>query len=406
MNRIDVAILGSTGSIGTQALEVVSTHEHRFNVVALSAAGGRPDALARQVRHFKPKVVGVATDRFSSDSDELRLIKGAADAVGAEIVVGAEASATLAGMFPDATVLNGINGAVGLTSTLAALEAGSVLALANKESLVVGGAVVKAAVQYPGQVVPVDSEHSAIAQALLAGHHEKGMVSKVVTGRSDLESLVLTASGGPFRGMKRNQLQDVTAEQALAHPTWSMGPVVTVNSSTLMNKGLELIEASLLFDVPPTQIHPVIHPQSVVHSMVTWKDGSTIAQASYPDMKVPIALGMDWNWHHKGVGSPLRWDSPTEWTFEPVDNDTFPALAMAQHCLEQSGTHPAVYNGANEIAVDAFLKGRLGWLQIMDTVAKVVGEHEGVQNPSLEDILLAQDWAFERARQIVAGVTD
>ena len=454
--QIDVVILGSTGSIGTQALEVVSAHRHRFNVVALSAGGARIGALARQVLHFRPQIVGVETTAFgsrgdargpSSDADQWQALEKAVREVGAELLVGEGSSATIAGAFPSgpssATVLNGITGGTGLSSTLAALESGATLALANKESLVVGGAVVKRAVQYPGQVVPVDSEHSAIAQALLAGCHQRGMVARpgpsgpaqdgggqgspaqdgsgqggserrgdgnsragaaqCRPGRSDLHSLVLTASGGPFRGMKRNELRDVTAAQALAHPTWSMGPVVTVNSSTLMNKGLELIEASLLFDVPPTQITPVVHPQSIVHSMVTWNDGSTVAQASYPDMKIPIALGLDWNWHHEQVGAPLRWNEATTWTFEPVDHETFPALAMAHHCLQQSGTHPAVLNAANEVCVDAFLDGRIKWLQITDTVAKVVDEHQGIGDPSLEDILNVQEWASRRAAELVGS---
>ena len=445
MTQINVVILGSTGSIGTQALQVVSAHRRRFNVVALSAGGSRIGALARQVLHFRPEIVGVEAQdapfaaQLNTESDAERAnqweaLEKAVKKVGAQLLVGPGSSATIAGAFPNSTVLNGITGGTGLSSTLATLEAGATLALANKESLVVGGSVVKKAVQFPGQVVPVDSEHSAIAQALLAGCHQRGMVARPdkarpdkarpdsanrpdstrpdaarpsyeaqLSGRSDLQSLVLTASGGPFLGKKRNQLRDVKAEQALAHPTWSMGPVVTVNSSTLMNKGLELIEASLLFDVPPTQIAPVVHPQSIVHSMVTWNDGSTIAQASYPDMKIPIALGLDWNWHHEQVGAPLRWNEATAWTFEPVDHETFPALAMAHHCLQQSGTHPAVLNAANEVCVDAFLDGRIKWLQIMDTVARVVDEHEGIADPSLEDIMAVQDWATKRAEELVGG---
>ena len=209
-----------------------------------------------------------------------------------EILAGSGSVEVLASFAPQATVLNGITGGVGLGATLAALQAGSRLALANKESLVVGGALVKQAQVFPGQVVPVDSEHSAIAQSLLAGVHEKGMTSPVVTGRSEVAELVLTASGGPFRGRKASELTGMRAKDALAHPTWQMGPVVTVNSSTLMNKGLELIEAALLFDLPVGQITPVIHPQSIVHSAVTWQDGATILQASPPDMRIPIALGL------------------------------------------------------------------------------------------------------------------
>ncbi len=405
---IDVVVLGSTGSIGTQALEVIRDHPGHFRVVALSAAGSRPSEFAQQILQFRPRVAGLTgsplqPQGIGGKEAVPEIISDAANRIGTDLVVDPQASTDLAGMFPGATILNGINGGIGLEPTLAALRAGCILALANKESLVVGGSVVKRAVQYPAQVVPVDSEHSAIAQALLTGHHEKGLVSRTVTGQSDLLSLVLTASGGPFRGLKRNELACVTAKQALAHPTWEMGPVVTVNSSTLMNKGLELIEASLLFDVPPAQITPVIHPQSIVHSMVTWRDGSTITQASYPDMKVPISLGMDWNRHLDDVGVPMKWDQATSWTFEPVDHQTFPALKLAQQCLEASGTHTAVLNAANEVCVAAFLAGALDWLQILDIVTQVVEEHDGIANPDLADVLGVQEQAFARARELVSG---
>lgn len=401
---IDVVILGSTGSIGTQALEVVSSHPDRFRVVGLAAGGGRGHLLAEQVRRFRPQVVAVARDL--GDEGESQQVREAAAVVGAELLAGPAAPAQLAGAFPHATVLNGIDGAVGLASTLAALDAGSTLALANKESLVAGGPLVKRAMQRPAQVVPVDSEHSAIAQALLSGTHNRGMVAPDLDGRSDLHSLVLTASGGPFRGKKRSELHGVTAEQALAHPTWAMGPVVTVNSSTLMNKALELIEASLLFDVPPDQIAPVVHPQSIVHSMVTWNDGSTVAQASYPDMKVPIALGMDWPVHLRDIGAVMTWEQPVAWTFEPVDDETFPALDLARAALAASATHPAVLNAANEACVGLFLDGRIDWLSIADTVAAVLDEYECNQDPalvSLDDVLGAQDWAKARARELAGA---
>ncbi|MFZ1383035.1 MAG: 1-deoxy-D-xylulose-5-phosphate reductoisomerase, partial [Scrofimicrobium sp.] len=308
---IDVVILGSTGSIGTQALEVVRKYPERFNVVGIAAGGSDPVRFARQIREFSPKLVAVAKNHGDfTDQEELGRLRTSADSVGAELAFGFNAVSEVAGGFSTATVLNGINGGVGLAPTLAALEAGSTLALANKESLVVGAPVVKKALQRPGQIVPVDSEHSAIAQALMAGRHNRGLTSKNLDGESDLYSLVLTASGGPFRGMSRGELRDVTATQALAHPTWSMGPVVTINSSTLMNKGLEIIEASILFDVPPSRITPLVHPQSIVHSMVTWNDGSTVAQSAYPNMRVPIALGMDWPNHLEGVGAPLNWIKP------------------------------------------------------------------------------------------------
>lgn len=400
---ISVVILGSTGSIGTQALEVIRKHPQKFNVVGLAAAGSDPERLNRQIKEFSPELVAVAKnhDEFT-DRETLQLLRSSADLVGAELSFGPDSVSELAGTFRGATVLNGINGGVGLAPTLAALEAGSTLALANKESLVVGAPVVKKAVQRPGQIIPVDSEHSAIAQALMAGRHNRGLTSKNLDGESDLYSLVLTASGGPFRGMTRGELRDVTAQQALAHPTWSMGPVVTVNSSTLMNKGLEIIEASVLFDVPPSRITPVVHPQSIVHSMVTWNDGSTIAQAAYPNMRVPIALGLDWPNHLESVGAPLNWISPTEWTFEPVDEQTFPAVTLAQACLEMSQTHPAVMNASNEVCVDRFLAGGLSWLGIVDTVSQVVEEHDGVSAPSLDDIMEAQRWAVERTEQLIS----
>ena len=287
---------------------------------------------------------------------------------------------------------------------MAALGADCTLALANKESLVVGGALVKDAVRRPGQVVPVDSEHSAIAQALASGVHEKGLTSPVVTGRSEVADLILTASGGPFRGKTRAELADVTPAQAFAHPTWDMGPVVTINSSTLMNKGLELIEAHLLFDVEPEHIVPVIHPQSIVHSGVTWVDGATTLQASPPDMRLPISLGMTWPERLSEIEQPLRWDATSAWTFEPVDHETFPALNLARYAVGASATHPAVFNAANEVCVDAFVAGRLSYLGIVDTVGAIVEEHSGVAQPTLDDILGAQEWACARAEEHIRAL--
>ena len=302
------------------------------------------------------------------------------------------------------TVLNGVTGSVGLGPTLAALRSGARLALANKESLVVGGALVRAALARPGQVVPVDSEHSAIAQALASGRHEKGLTSPTVTGRSEVRRLVLTASGGPFRGRGRADLAGVTAAQALSHPTWAMGPVVTVNSSTLVNKGLELIEAHLLFDVPADDIVVVVHPQSVVHSMVEFTDGATIAQASPPDMRLPIALGLTWP-ERPDLGclvTPNSWAAPLSWDFEPLDEETFPAVSLARQAVRASATHPAVLNAANEQAVAAFLAGRLEWLDIVEVDASVVNEHEGLTDPDLEDVLSVERWARQRAEEIIA----
>ena len=319
-----------------------------------------------------------------------------------EILTGEDASARVAGKASrEAVVLNGINGGVGLAPTLAALESGATLALANKESLIVGGALVKAACQRPGQIVPVDSEHSAIAQALASGVHHKGLTSVNQDGCSEVSQIILTASGGPFRGKKRADLAEVSAQQALNHPTWSMGPVVTINSSTLVNKGLELIEAHLLFEVAPENIVPVIHPQSIIHSGVTWRDGATILQASPPDMRLPIALGLDWPTRLEKTVTPLDFTSAQQWTFEPVDHETFPAIKLARQAVAASASHPAVYNAANEVFVDAFLDGNLPYLQIVDSLAQVLAEHTGIDNPDLAQIMEAQTWAKSKAQQIV-----
>lgn len=406
-NPIPVVLLGSTGSIGTQAREVIEAHPGCFDVVGVSAGGHSVGELASQIASLKPAFVGVARDV----RDELAAAVRALGGVCPEVFVGPEASVDVvracvqhAGEFSaDSTpvVLNGITGGVGLSSTLAALQCGARLALANKESLVVGGALVKKAMRFPGQIVPVDSEHSAIAQALSSGVHERGLTSPVVSGRSEVADLVLTASGGPFRGRTRSQLRGVRAEQALAHPTWQMGPVVTINSSTLMNKGLELIEAHLLFDVAPEHIVATVHPQSIVHSMVTWCDGATTLQASPPDMRVPIALGLTWPQRLVGVKNPLTWGNASQWSFEPIDNETFPAVDLARFAVAASATHPAVLNAANEVLVDAFIAGEVPWLAIVDTVSAVVHEHEGVNAPSLEDTIAVQRWANRRARELV-----
>ncbi|WP_019137524.1 1-deoxy-D-xylulose-5-phosphate reductoisomerase, partial [Cellulomonas massiliensis] len=320
-------------------------------------------------------------------------VRAALDAAGAtrtEVLAGPDASAQLAGSGAD-VVLNGITGSVGLGPTLAALRAGSTLALANKESLVVGGALVRDATTRADQIVPVDSEHSAIAQSLRGGR------------RSEVRRIVLTASGGPFRGRTSDEVKAVTPEQALAHPTWSMGPVVTINSATLMNKGLELIEAHLLFDVPVADITVVVHPQSVVHSMVEFVDGSTIAQASPPDMRLPIALGLSWPDRVPDVAPPCDWSTATAWTFEPLDEDVFPAVALARAAVAASATHPAVYNAANEECVAAFLAGRIGFLDIVGTVARVLDEHPGTAVPglTLDAVLDAERWARARAHEVL-----
>jgi len=357
-----VTILGSTGSIGVQALEVVRANPDRFEVVGL-AAGRNRELVERQAAEF-----GVE-----------------------HVALGADEAEQLVGSVACDVVLNGITGSVGLGPTLAALRTGATLALANKESLIVGGALVKDLAS-PGQLVPVDSEHSAIAQALRSGTAE------------EVRRLVLTASGGPFRGRSRESLEGVTPREALAHPTWDMGLVITTNSSTLVNKGLEVIEAHLLFDVPYDAIEVTVHPQSIVHSMVEFVDGSTIAQASPPDMRLPISLGLDWPNRVAGVGVPLDWSTGSTWTFAPLDSEAFPAVELAKSVGRAGGTFPAVFNAANEQAVLAFHRGAIGYLQIVDTVTRVVESHEGGE-VSLGGVLEAERWARREADRMlgVAG---
>ncbi|MBD3778232.1 1-deoxy-D-xylulose-5-phosphate reductoisomerase [Cellulomonas sp. ES6] len=393
MNARTVVLLGSTGSIGTQAVDVITRNPDRFRVTGLSAGGADPAALARQAVALGAQTVAVA-DPDAAGTVFAELVRASADAglrqMGVEVLTGPDAATQLAARGAD-VVLNGITGSVGLGPTLAALEAGSTLALANKESLVAGGPLVRAAVRRPGQVVPVDSEHSAIAQCLRGG------------ARSEVRRLVLTASGGPFRGRSRDRLADVTPAEALAHPTWSMGPVVTVNSATMVNKGLELIEAHLLFDVPVADIQVVVHPQSVVHSMVEFADGSTIAQASPPDMRLPIALGLSWPDRVPDAAVPCDWTRAGSWTFEPLDEDVFGAVALARAAVGASGTHPAVYNAANEEAVAAFLDGRLPFLGVVGTVEEVLAAYEGSPAGSVADVHAAEEWARARARERIAA---
>ncbi|WP_222594498.1 1-deoxy-D-xylulose-5-phosphate reductoisomerase [Cellulomonas xylanilytica] len=382
MTQRSVVLLGSTGSIGTQAVDVIVRNPDRFTVTGLSAGGGDVGLLIRQARELGVSTVAVADPRAEP------LLRDALP--GVEILVGPQASTELAGRGAD-VVLNGVTGSVGLGPTLAALRAGSTLALANKESLVVGGRLVHAARQRPDQIVPVDSEHSAIAQALRGGTH------------AEVRRLILTASGGPFRGWSHDDVKAVTPQQALAHPTWSMGPVVTINSSTLMNKGLELIEAHLLFDVPVADITVVVHPQSVVHSMVEFVDGSTLAQASPPDMRLPIALGLSWPDRVPAVAPPCDWSQSVAWTFEPLDEDVFAAVRLAREAVAASATHPAVYNAANEECVEAFLAGRIGFLDIVTTVERVLDEHDGTapDDLTLDAVLSAEVWARARAQEIL-----
>jgi 1-deoxy-D-xylulose-5-phosphate reductoisomerase len=356
-----VIILGSTGSIGVQALRVIKANRDRFEVVGL-AAGSQRAAVTEQAA-----ALGVEHVALGEIEAEQLVRSVAAD-----------------------VVLNGITGSVGLGPTLAALEVGATLALANKESLIVGGELVMRAAS-PGQLVPVDSEHSAIAQALRSGT------------AGEVRRLVLTASGGPFRGRTRESLRDVTPREALAHPTWDMGLVVTTNSSTLVNKGLEIIEAHYLFDVPYDRIDVTVHPQSIVHSMVEFVDGSTIAQCSPPDMRLPISLGLDWPNRVAGVGAPLDWTTSSTWTFEPLDDEVFPAVDLAKRVGREGGTFPAVFNAANEQAVLAFHAGQIGYLDIVSTVAAVVDAHSSSGALTRESLVAAELWARADADRRIAG---
>jgi 1-deoxy-D-xylulose-5-phosphate reductoisomerase len=394
--RREIVLLGSTGSVGTQTVDVVAAAPDRFRVRALAAGGRNLDLLAEQAARLRVREIGVAQE---TAVDELRQRLDAvwpADAPAPTIHAGPQATVQLSALGCD-TVLNAVDGSQGLRATIAALQAGAVVALANKESLIAGGPIVTR-LAGPGQLVPVDSEHSALAQCLRAGLGD------------EVARLLVTASGGPFRGRTRAELADVTPREALTHPTWDMGRLITTNSATLVNKGLEIIEAHLLFEVPYERIEAVVHPQSVIHSMVEFVDGSTIAQASPPDMRLPIALALGWPERVPGAAQHVDWTTSHTWTFEPLDDDAFPAVALAKRVGQAGGCAPAVYNAANEELVGAFHDGRIGFLQIVDTIADVVGEwlserryetaNDG--NPgTVEDVEQAEDWARERARTLV-----
>jgi 1-deoxy-D-xylulose-5-phosphate reductoisomerase len=383
--RRRVVLLGSTGSIGTQALQVVAAHPDRFEVVALAA--GRDGArLAAQADAHGVRCVALA------DRTAARSLREARPDL--EVLDGPRGVVELAAVDAD-LVVNGVTGAVGLEPTLAALDVGTPVALANKESLIVGGDLVVAAAERAGgresHLIPVDSEHSALAQCLRGGRRE------------EVARLVVTASGGPFRGRTRAQLAEVTVEDALAHPTWAMGPVVTINSATLMNKGLELIEAHELFDVPWERIDAVVHPQSVVHSMVEFVDGSTIAQLSPPDMRLPIQLAMTWPERLEHAFVACDWTQRSELTFEPVDRATFRALDLAEAAGRRRGTYPAVLNAANEVAVGRFRDGQLPFLGITEVVERTMeawaATGPGAPN-QLQDVLEADTWARARAADV------
>ena len=390
-----IVLLGSTGSIGTQALDVISRAGDRFSVTAICAGGANLELLAEQALRWQVGYVGVSTDAAARELTE-RLAAGRSDGQPRpQVLAGPDATAELATLDCD-VVLNGVAGAQGLRATLAALRAGRTVALANKESLIAGGPLVLAAAG-AGQLVPVDSEHSALAQCLRSG------------SAAEVRRLVLTASGGPFRGCRREELTAVTPRQALAHPTWAMGPLVTTNSATLVNKGLELIEAQLLYGVGYDRIDVVVHPQSIVHSMVEFVDGATLAQASPPDMRLPIALALAWPDRVAGAAPGLDWSQSQAWTFEPVDNEAFPAIELARAAGIAGGCAPAVYNAANEEAVAAFHSGGCGFLGIVDTVRLVLDrwladEHAAAGDPrDIADVEQAQLWARRQVAATLGG---
>ncbi|KUH99094.1 1-deoxy-D-xylulose-5-phosphate reductoisomerase [Mycobacterium sp. IS-3022] len=375
--RRRVLILGSTGSIGTQALDVIAANPDRFEVVGLAAGGGNPDLLARQ-----RAATGVTNIAVADESVAAR--------VGDVTYAGPQAVTRLVENTEADVVLNALVGALGLEPTLAALATGARLALANKESLVAGGPLVLKAA-HPGQLVPVDSEHSAMAQCLRGGTPD------------EVAKIVLTASGGPFRGWSADKLESVTPEQAGAHPTWSMGPMNTLNSASLVNKGLELIETHLLFGVPYDRIEVVVHPQSIVHSMVTFTDGSTLAQASPPDMRLPIALALGWPQRVPAAALACDFSTASTWDFEPLDDEVFPAVRLAREAGEAGGCLTAVYNAANEEAAAAFLDGRIRFPAIVRTIGEVLraADQWAAEPATVEDVLDAQRWARDRAQRAV-----
>ena len=374
----DIVILGSTGSIGVQALEVIAANPTKFRVVGLSAGSNNLERLIAQVKKFDVPIVGT-----TSDGSTLR-----AALPGVEVIDGADSSRQIAALSCD-VVLNGITGSIGLGPTLAALEVGNKVALANKESLVAGGDLVMA--HGRDKIIPVDSEHSALFQAMLAGK------------AADVSKFILTASGGPFRNVA--DLSTVTLADALNHPTWSMGPVVTVNSATLVNKGLEVIEAHYLFDIPYSKIEAVIHPQSIVHSMVEFKDGSTIAQASPPDMKGPISYAIAYPDRVNEAMKAIDWKTPQAWSFEPIDNEKFPAVDLARRCGALGGAVAAMYNAANEVAVAAFMREEIQFTAIVDTIEKTVttlGGHASSVVRDLADVSAIENDARRVAHEALA----
>lgn len=369
--------------LGTQALDVIADNSDKFEVVGIAAGGSQPDLVISQAQQL-----GLAADKVAvADAQAAAVIS---KALGGEIISGTDAAKILVETTKADTVLNALVGSLGLAATLATLESGAHLALANKESLVAGGEFVTSKAKL-GQIIPVDSEHSAMAQCLRSGT------------RDEVARIVLTASGGPFRGWTREKMWEVTPEQAAAHPTWAMGQMNTLNSATLINKGLELIEATLLFETDADLIDVTVHPQSIIHSMITFTDGATIAQASPPSMKLPIALALDWPHRVPKAQPALDFTAAHTWAFEPVDDAAFPAVQLARHVAKQKGTYPAVYNAANEEAAEAFLRGRIKFPQIVDVVDEVLqgaSQFAGVAS-HVDDILATESEARARANALI-----
>lgn len=390
-----LVLLGATGSIGTQALDVLTRYPDIARVHGLAVGGSRPELVAEQAVAHRPARL-VVSDADRAEAVEAAVHSACRDAgiPAPQITAGADAVVELAGSLAEGdVVLNAITGSVGLLPTLAALASGARLALANKESLVVGGHLVTDAAA-PGQILPVDSEHTAIAQALAGVTHEQ------------IDHLVVTASGGPFRGRSREQLAQVTPEQALAHPTWSMGRVITTNSATLVNKALEVIEACFQFDLPEDRVQVVVHPQSIVHSMVTLVDGSTIAQASPPDMRHAIGWALAHPEKLPGLAAPLDFRTAQSWTFEPVDEDTFDAIALARAAHREGGGAMAVYNAVNEEAVDAFFDGSLSFLGITALIREVLEDPQRPRAQRVDGVgglLAVEEWARTAARARLTG---
>jgi 1-deoxy-D-xylulose-5-phosphate reductoisomerase len=379
-----LTILGSTGSIGTQALDVVRRNTDRFKVVGLSAAGANADLLVGQIREFLPPIVAIA------DEDAAAGIKVKLGQIrGVELIVGPEATETLARESETDVVLNALVGSAGLAPTLAALQTGKTVALANKESLVVGGELVTDLIKgEPERLLPVDSEHAALAMAMRGERRE------------DLKRVVLTGSGGPFRGWARSELARASVKEALQHPVWSMGPKITIDSATLMNKGLEVIEAHYLFDLEYSQIHVLIHPEGVVHAMAEFRDGSLRAEMATPDMRLPIQLALAWPERLPTGVEPVPL-TERSLTFEPVDREAFPAVDLAYRVGGLGLTFPAVMNAANEVAVMAFLEGKIPLTRIVELVQTIVDEHDPGQVVSVVNIGRADTWARARTAEII-----